>query len=76
MVQYIYQGINGSKVRISKLLCTSVPEDCIWAMTYDSQLCGIFTSYDSDEPVQPSFKLRNYKCCLVSSLKYIEYSSD
>ena len=31
---------------------------------------------DSDEPVQPSFKLRNSKWCSVSSLTVIEYSSD
>ena len=28
-----------------------------------------------DEPVQPPFKLRNSKCCSVSSLIVIEYSS-
>ena len=27
----------------------------------DFQQCGILTSVDSDEPLQPSFKLRNYK---------------
>ena len=27
----------------------------------DFQQCGILTSVDSDEPVQPPFKLRNYK---------------
>ena len=37
---------------------------------------GILTSVDSYEPVQPSFKLRNSKCCSVSSLTVIEYSSD
>ena len=42
----------------------------------DFQQCGILTSVDSDEPVQPSFKLRNSKWCLVSSLTLIEYSSD
>ena len=31
---------------------------------------------DSDKPVQPPFKLRNSKWCLVSSLKVKEYSSD
>ena len=31
------------------------------------QQCGILTSVDSDEPVQPPFKLRN-TCCSVSSL--------
>ena len=47
----------------------------IWAVTCDFQQCGILTSVDSDEPVQPPFKLRNSKCCMVSSLTIIEYSS-
>ena len=42
-------------------------------MTCDFQKCGILTSVDSDEPEQPSFML---KCCSVSSLTFIEYSSD
>ena len=29
------------------------------AATYDIQQCGILTSVDSGEPVQPPFKLRN-----------------
>ena len=37
-------------------------------MTCDFQQCGILTSVDSDEPVQPAFKLRNS----VSSLTLIE----
>ena len=37
--------------------------------TCDFQQCGI-------EPVQPPFKLRNSKLCLVSSLTIIEYSRD
>ena len=32
----------------------------IWAMTCDFQQYGILAGMDSDEPVQPSFKLRNY----------------
>ena len=32
------------------------------------------TSVDSDELVQPPFKLRNCKCCLVSRLALLEYS--
>ena len=40
-----------------------------------SNMC-ILTSVDSDEPVQPPFKLRSSKCCSASSLKVIEYSSD
>ena len=45
-------------------------------MTCDFQQHGIVTSVDSDEPVQPPFKLRNSKSCSVSSLRVIEYSSD
>ena len=51
-------------------------QTCIWVTTCDFQQCGILTSVDSDEPVQHSFKGRNSKCCLVSSLTVIEYSSD
>ena len=45
-------------------------------MTCDFQQCGVLTSVDSYEPVQPSFKLRNSKLCSVSSLIVINYSSD
>ena len=48
----------------------------IWAAAWDFQQCGILTSVDSDEHVQPPFKLRNSKWCSVSSLTIIEYSSD
>ena len=48
----------------------------IWAVTCDFQQCGILTSVNSDEPLQPHFKLRNSKWCSVSSLTIIEYSSD
>ena len=48
----------------------------IWATKCDFQQCGILTSVDSDEHVQPPIKIRNSKCCLVSSLILIEYSSD
>ena len=41
-----------------------------------SNKCGILTSGDSDEPVQPPFKLRNSRWCLVNSLALKEYSSD
>ena len=46
------------------------------ATTWDFQQCGILTGVDSDEPVQPPVKLSNSKCCSVSSLSVIEYSSD
>ena len=34
---------------------------CGLASACDFQQCGILTSVDSDEPVQPPFKLRNSK---------------
>ena len=48
----------------------------IWALTCDFQQCGILTSVDSEEPVQPPVKLRNFKWCSISSFAVIEYSSD
>ena len=45
------------------------------AVTCNFQQCGILTCVDSDEPMQPPFKLRNTKWCSVSSLTLIEYSS-
>ena len=48
----------------------------IWAMACDFHQCGILTSVYSDGPMQPPFKLRTSKRCLVSSLTIIEYSSD
>ena len=46
------------------------------AATCDFQQCDILKSVDSDEHVQPPFKLRNSKWCLVSSITFIEYSSN
>ena len=46
------------------------------ALECDFQQCSILTSVDSDEPVQPPFKLSNIQWCSVSSLTVIEYSSD
>ena len=51
-------------------------EGTIRAVTRDIQPCVFFTSVDSNESVQPPFKLRNSKCCSVSSFSLIEYSSD
>ena len=48
----------------------------IWAMTCDFQQCGILTCVDSNELLQPPFKLRNSKWCSVSSLTIIESSRD
>ena len=47
-----------------------------WAVTCDFQQCGILRSVDSDEHVQPLFKLRSYKWCSVNSLTLIDNSSD
>ena len=47
-----------------------------WAVTRAFQQCGILTRVDSDESVLPSFRLRNTKWFSVSSLTFIEYSSD
>ena len=47
-----------------------------WAVTCDFQQCGILTSVNSDEPVQPPVKFRNAKWCSVSSFTVIEYASD
>ena len=49
---------------------TDILHQYIWAATRDFQQCGILTSVDSDELVQPPFKLRNSKCCSVSSLSH------
>ena len=48
----------------------------LWAMASDLQQCGILISVDSDEPLQPFFKLKNSKWCSFSSLTILEYSSD
>ena len=47
----------------------------IRAAARDFQQFDFLTSVDSDEPLQPPFKLRNSKWCSVSSLTVIEYSS-
>ena len=40
------------------------------------EISNNLTSVDSDEPLQPPFKLKNSKWCSVSSLTIIDYSSD
>ena len=47
----------------------------IWAVTCDFQQCGILTSVDLDEPVQPPFNLKNSKWCSVSRLRLIKSPS-
>ena len=53
-----------------------MPTENIRVATRELLQCGILTSVDSNEPVQAPFKLRYSKCCSVSSLKVIVYSSD
>ena len=47
-----------------------------WAATRDFQQCGILRSVDSDEPVQLSVKLRNFKWYSVCGSAVMEYPSD
>ena len=56
--------------------CIKSLQNMIWAAAWDFQQFDILTSVDSDEPLQPPFKLRNSKWCSVSSLIIIEYSRD
>ena len=42
---------------------------------HDFKQCGILTSVDSVDSLQPPMKLRHSKWCSVSSLVIIEYSS-
>ena len=46
-----------------------------WAATCDFQQCGILTSVDSGELVQPPITLRNSKCSSVIGLTVIEYQA-
>ena len=48
---------------------------CIWTVTCDFQQCSILKWIDSDEPLQPPFKLRNSNSCSVSSLTVIRLAT-
>ena len=63
-------------IQISKLSLCDIKSKHMRAVAYDFQQCGIFTSEDLDEHVQPPFKLRTSKRFAVGSLTLIEYSSD
>ena len=54
---------------LQKLIFNSLKResDIIWAVTCGFQQFDILTSVDSEEPLQPPFKLRNSKWCSVSS---------
>ena len=45
----------------------------IWSSAWDFQQCDILTCVDSDEPLQPPFKLRNSKWCSVHSFGFVKY---
>ena len=69
----IWMTMKKTKTLIHSLSCSRfVP----WAATCDFQQWGILTCVDSDEPVQPTFKLRNSKWCSVFSSRLIEYASE
>ena len=42
---------------------TASDREKIWALTCNFRQCGILTSVDSDEPIEPPIKLRNSKWC-------------
>ena len=50
-----------AKIRNQYNQVPHLTRDTIWAVTCDFQQCGILTSVDSDEPVQPPLRLRNSK---------------
>ena len=75
LLKHIAQRALNIPPNIDVLYCEQGKNN-IWAATCDFQQCGILTWIDSDEPVQPSVKLRNSKCCSVSSFTIIEYLSD
>ena len=56
------------------ILAVSLARKYIWASTCEFQQCGILTNVDSNESVQPPFKLRNSKCCSVTSLTSLRIS--
>ena len=47
------------RVFLATFSVNSMP--CIWAVICDFQQCGVLTSVDSDNPLQPPFKLKNSK---------------
>ena len=76
---YHYKMVGGPEGDDIKTGMNWVASWTIWVATYDFQhdfQCGILTSVDSDEHVQPPFKLRISKWCSVSSLTVLDYSSD
>ena len=52
-IDYLSQNFN--------VILSEVETNVKGAVTCDFQQCGILTSVDSDEPVQPPFNFRNSK---------------
>ena len=63
---YYLSKYNSIQLEMAQLQIINQPAGNIWAMTCDFQLCGILACVDSDEPVQPTFKLRNSKWCSIA----------
>ena len=64
VINLFYRGPFGSSLERQLNQSPTVSQgarNIIWAVTRDFQKCGILTSVDSNEPVQPPFKLRNCK---------------
>ena len=71
---WLYGGCVNTLI-FPKLMICGMDHCYARAATCDFEHCGILTSVDSDQPVQPPVKLRNSKLCSVSSFTLIEYSS-
>ena len=72
-IYYANVSINHFYMWLLFCICMDVTNG---ASAWDFQQFGVLTCVDSDEPLQPPFKLRNSKWCSVSSLTLIEYSMD
>ena len=67
------------KIKIESLLIIRLVNQIRWrTISKCMRLPAMWhlTCVDSDEPLQPPFKLRHSKWCSVSSLTVIEYSGD
>ena len=53
--------VGSSLLLLAESRLTTALINTICAATCDFQQCGIFTSVDSDDPMQPPFKLRSFK---------------
>ena len=75
---YEYQGVEPRLVITPLTVCLLLYKSkvtIILVAALDFRQFDILTCVDSDEPLQPHFKLRNSKWSSVSSLTIIKYSS-